>query len=350
MTDPSSDAEKREAFSRKMTDILNGGAINLAMAIGYRTGLFDAMDRLDAPRTASAISEAAGLAERYVREWLGVMVAGGIVELFPDPADDDRFFLPKAHAHLITRRAGNANVGVYTQEIPLLTRCALEPVVRGFATGEGDFYEHYPGFQSFMAELSNAKHREVLVDRFLPSVDGGRLVSRLEAGISVCDLGCAEGVAVLLMAEAYPRSRFTGIDISETVIEVARERAARQGIQNAAFVQAIHDQTRPLEALTGVRRILKPGGAFSMIDIAADSSLAENLDHPHAPFLYTVSLMHCMPVGLADGGAGLGMMWGRQQAVALLQAAGFSDVDVQEIPDDPFNLHFFCRKTNPEDG
>jgi SAM-dependent methyltransferase len=373
MTDPSSDAEKREAFSRKMTDILNGGAINLAMAIGYRTGLFDAMDRLDAPRTASAISEAAGLAERYVREWLGVMVAGGIVELFPDPADDDRFFLPKAHADLITRRAGNANVGVYTQEIPLLTRCALEPVVRGFATGEGVFYDHYPGFQSFMAELSNAKHREVLVDRFLPSVDGGRLVSRLEAGISVCDLGCAEGVAVLLMAEAYPRSRFTGIDISETVIEIARERAARQGIQNAAFVQAdaatladkgafieafdyvtafdaIHDQTRPLEALTGVRRILKPGGAFSMIDIAADSSLAENLDHPLAPFLYTVSLMHCMPVGLADGGAGLGMMWGRQQAVALLQAAGFSDVDVQEIPDDPFNLHFFCRKTNPEDG
>ncbi len=367
------DRSKRDAFSRKMTEILNHGAVNLAMAIGYRTGLFDAMDRLDVPRSAAAVAEAAGLAERYVREWLGVMVAGGIVELLPDPTAEDRFFLPRAHADLVTRRAGNANLGVYTQEIPLLTTSALDPVVRGFTTGEGVSYEHYPGFQSFMTELSDAKHRRVLVDRFLPSVDDGRLVTRLETGISVCDLGCAEGVAVLLMAEAFPRSRFTGIDISETVIEIAREIAVRRGIRNATFVQAdaaalaesgafaeafdyvtafdaIHDQTRPADALTGVRHILKPGGAFSMIDIAAESSLAENLDHPMAPFLYTVSLMHCMPVGLADGGAGLGMMWGRQQAVSMLHTAGFTDVDVQPIPDDPFNLHFFCRKAAPDDG
>ena len=81
-----------------------------------------------------------------------------------------------------------------------------------------------------------------------------------------------------------------------------------------------------------------------MVDIAASSDLAGNMDHPMGMFLYTVSLMHCMPVGLADGGTGLGMMWGQEKAVSMLQDAGFGEVSVEAIPEDPFNLHFFCRK------
>ena len=106
----------------------------------------------------------------------------------------------------------------------------------------------------------------------------------------------------------------------------------------------IHDQTRPLEALRGVNHILTPDGRFSMVDIAANSNLADNVSHPMGPFLYTVSLMHCMPVGLVGGGVGLGMMWGREKAVEMLTDAGFPQVHVMEIPDDPFNLHFFCSK------
>jgi len=107
---------------------------------------------------------------------------------------------------------------------------------------------------------------------------------------------------------------------------------------------SIHDQTRPLDALINVHAILKQGGLFSMVDIAASSYLSDNRDHPMGPFLYTVSLMHCMPVGLVDGGAGLGMMWGRQGAVKMLNEAGFRMVQVLDIPDDPFNLHFLCKK------
>ena len=81
-----------------------------------------------------------------------------------------------------------------------------------------------------------------------------------------------------------------------------------------------------------------------MVDIAASSRLIENKDYPMGPFLYTISLMHCMPVGLVKGGAGLGMMWGREKAVKMLKQAGFQDVQVLEIPDDPFNLHFLCAK------
>jgi hypothetical protein len=81
-----------------------------------------------------------------------------------------------------------------------------------------------------------------------------------------------------------------------------------------------------------------------MVDIAASSSLLENKTHPMGPFLYTVSLMHCMPVGLVEGGRGLGMMWGHQKAVEMLEDAGFTQVEVLEIPTDSFNSHFFCRR------
>ena len=81
-----------------------------------------------------------------------------------------------------------------------------------------------------------------------------------------------------------------------------------------------------------------------MVDIASSSSLIENKAHPMGPFLYTVSLMHCMPVGLLDGGKGLGMMWGEQRAVRMLQDAGFQQVEVLIIPSDPFNSHYFCRR------
>jgi 2-polyprenyl-3-methyl-5-hydroxy-6-metoxy-1,4-benzoquinol methylase len=206
-----------------------------------------------------------------------------------------------------------------------------------------------------------------LVNTFLPSVDNGRIIQRLESGIQVCDLGCSEGVAVILMAEAFPQSRFVGIDISPEAIDEARRQARQQKIENLDFwvqdaadlkskremkglfdyvtaFDAIHDQTRPLDVLRGVNHMLTPDGRFSMVDIAANSNLADNLAHPMGPFLYTVSLMHCMPVGLEGGGTGLGMMWGRQKAVEMLRDAQFQKVQVLEMPDDPFNLHFFCCK------
>ncbi|MGB8720393.1 MAG: class I SAM-dependent methyltransferase, partial [Desulfobacterales bacterium] len=205
------DVEKA-AFSQKMIAILNGGALNLAMAIGYRTGLFDVLAGLERPQPAAAIAASAGLNQRYVSEWLNVMVTGGIIELTTSDHGGSLYRLPVAHAAFLTRASGNRNLAVYTQEIPLLTTCALEPVMAGFKSGDGVPYDHYPAFQAFMTELSDAKHRDVLVDCFLPSVDDGRLVTRLQQGMRVCDLGCGEGLAARLMARAYPRSRFLGLD------------------------------------------------------------------------------------------------------------------------------------------
>lgn len=359
-------------FSDRLVRILNHGALNLALGIGYGHGIFDVLDEQNAPVDLNTLAGLTGLNPRYLREWLGIMVTGGIITLHSDSGESDppddagaRFSLPEAHGDLLCRRAGSGNLGVYTQEIPLLTASALEPVTQGFRTGNGVPFSVYPEFQAFMSELSDAKHQKTLISEFLPSVDQGRLVEKLEAGISVCDLGCGQGVALALMARAFPRSEFTGIDNHGAAIAAAQASAGKRQVSNVRFIcrdaaalaedtalaggfdyvcafDAIHDQSHPLRALKGIRHILRPDGAFSMIDIKAGSDIRDNADHPMAPFLYTVSLMHCMPVGLSDNGRALGMMWGRQKALDLLNAAGFTRVSVQEIPNDPFNLHFYC--------
>ena len=353
-------------FSEKMTDILNYGALNLAMAIGYRNRIFDILEDLNKPVTIKEIAAAASLSERYIREWLGIMVMGKIIKLSKSPDGENIYFLPPDHASFLTRKSGNNNLGVYTQEIPLLTTCAMASVNKAFKTGNGISFSQYPDFQQFMAELANAKHKKMLIQEFLPSVENGKLLGRLNSGIRVCDLGCGQGVALNLMARAFPKSTFTGIDNHEEAIRTGSAEAREMGLSNVVYKEidaakiheskkffrqfdyicafdSIHDQSHPLEVLRGIRYMLAPGGAFSMIDIKAFSNPADNLDHPLGAFLYTVSLMHCMPVGLNDNGTGLGMMWGREKAEAMLRAAGYEHIEIIEMEHDPFNLHYFCR-------
>ncbi len=356
-------------FAQKMTDILNYGALNLAMGIGYKNRIFDVLEDLNKPASIEEISSVSGLNQRYLREWLGIMVTGKIIELSQTAQGENTYFLPFKHAAFLTRKSGSNNLGVYTQEIPLLTSCAINSVNQGFQTGEGIPFSQYPDFQEFMGELADAKHKQVLIADFLPSVDNGKLVERLTEGIRVCDLGCGEGVALNLMANAFPKSTFTGIDNHETAVREGRQEAREQGLSNAVYERvdaaviygnseffkqfdyicafdAIHDQSHPLEVLKGIHYMLAPGGMFSMIDIKAFSNHADNLDHPMGAFLYTVSLMHCMPVGLNDNGTGLGMMWGREQAETMLSEAGFENIEVIEMEHDNFNLHYLCRVEN----
>jgi 2-polyprenyl-3-methyl-5-hydroxy-6-metoxy-1,4-benzoquinol methylase len=105
---------------------------------------------------------------------------------------------------------------------------------------------------------------------------------------------------------------------------------------------AIHDQARPDKVLAAIAKALKPNGTFLMQDIAASSHMHKNCDHPAGPFLYTISCMHCMTVSLAQNGAGLGAMWGEEQAREMLHAAGFSRIDVKKLPHDFQNSYFIA--------
>jgi 2-polyprenyl-3-methyl-5-hydroxy-6-metoxy-1,4-benzoquinol methylase len=359
-------ADKEEKFAGFMTQVLNYGSLNLALGMGYRLGLFEALAKFEGYASCDELAGEAGVSPRYLKEWLGVMACGGVVELTCDDDGQEAYRLPQEHAAYLLK-GSKLNLGVYTQEIPLLTANAGDAVERSFKSGQGVGYERYPEFQDFMAELADAKHKSTLVETFLPSVDGGDMLKRLEAGSAVCDLGCGSGLAARLMAKAFPKSHITGMDFSPQAIDSAKQAAKAEALGNLSYVledaaavaqkpeyaarydyitafDAIHDQSHPDKALMGVRHMLRSGGVFSMVDIAAESGHKGNLEHAMGPFLYTVSLMHCMPVGLNDNGHGLGMMWGKQLAVKMLEEAGFKEVKALEMDFDPFNLHFQCKR------
>ena len=348
------DREKAQAFVQKLTDILVGGRLSLMLSIGHQTGLFDTMSTL-APSTSVQVAEAAALHERYVREWLAAMVTSRIVEYDPER---QTYWLPPEHASALTRAAGPGNRAVMALMNSLLAQ-AEESVVACFRHGGGVPYSAFERFAQVMAEMTAGVFDGTLLQRTLPAVPG--VVERLRAGIDVADIACGSGRAINLMARAFPASRFIGFDISEDALEAARAEAGAWGLTNAHFEAAdaaalrmtsafdlvtafdgIHDQAHPATVLSNIARALRPGGTFLMVDIAASSHLHENMDDPLAAFRYTMSTMHCMTVSLAQGGVGLGTMWGEQLARQMLAQAGFTLLDVMRIDGDISNSYYIA--------
>lgn len=349
------DRAKAEAFGGRTVGVLNDGFLALLMSVGYRTNLFETLAELP-QATSEEIAEAAGLQERWVREWLGGMVVGGIVEHDPVAAT---YRLPPEHAASLTRAAGPDNLAFFTQYVGLCGQVE-DRVVGAFRRG-GVPYEAYPRFQDLQAEETAREYDAKLLDVWLPLVDG--LAQRLAEGIDVLDVGCGKGHAVNLLAAAFPRSRFAGYDFSPEGIAGARAEAAALGLANvrsqvrdaaeidepAAYdlitaFDVIHDLARPEETLAAIHRGLRPGGTFLMVDIQASSRLQENVDHPLGPLLYGVSVFHCMAVSLAQGGPGLGTVWGEQRATALVRAAGFQDVETVHAEGDVLQAFYVARK------
>ena len=345
-----------EEFAERMLRTMNEAALALMVSVGHRTGLFDAMAGMPAA-TSAEIASTAGLDERYVREWLAAMTTGRIVE---HDGSAGTYSLPAAHAAWLTRAAGMQNLATGMQYIGLVATVE-DQIVECFRHGGGVPYSAFPRFQAVMAEDSGAVHDATLIDGTLPLVPG--LVARLSDGIDVADVGCGSGHAINLMARAFPRSRFTGFDFSEAGIASARAEAAHRGLANARFEQrdaarldetarfdfvttfdAVHDQARPDLMLAGIAAALRPGGVYLCVDTSASSKLAENVSHPLATFLYTVSCMHCMTVSLADGGMGLGTMWGEQTARTMLGEAGFTSVEAKRVDGDIVNAYIIASK------
>jgi ubiquinone/menaquinone biosynthesis C-methylase UbiE len=350
------DQAKAEEFTNRMVGILNDGMLSLMVSVGHRTGLFDVMAGLP-PCTGHEVAAASGLNERYVTEWLGAMVTGRIVKHDPTAR---KFWLPAEHAGCLTRAAGPDNLATQAQYVALLGDVETE-IVDCFKRGGGVPYSSYPDFQRLMAEDSRQVFDATLIDVTLPLVPG--LGDRLTAGIDVADVGCGSGHAVNLMAHAFPKSRFVGYDFSKEGITAARVEALALGLTNARFEQkdatklagrgrfdfvttfdSVHDQAHPDRVLKGIEGLLRLGGDYLCVDIAASSNVAENIDHPLGPLLYTVSCMHCMTVSLALGGAGLGAMWGRQKALAMLAEAGFTNVEMKNVDGDIFNNYYIAHK------
>jgi len=343
-----------ESFEAQMLDVMNKSSLALMLSIGHRTKLFDMMAKMP-PATSSDIAANAHLNERYVREWLGALVTAKIIDYDPSSG---RYSIAKDKADFLTRE-GSFNFAASMQFIPVLAH--VEDQILGcFENGGGVPYESYARFHEVMAEESNQTVLAELIEGILPVVPG--LIERLNRGIRVLDVGCGSGRAINLMAKNFPTSHFSGYDFSDEAVGNATSESKKLGLGNTTFrkqdvasfdhreefdlitaFDAIHDQADPDKVLKNIRGALKPDGVFLMQDIGASSRLEDNMDHPLAPFLYTVSCLHCMTVSLALNGRGLGAMWGREKAVEMLNDAGFSSVDVKQLPHDPINYYYIAR-------
>jgi len=347
---------KAEEFASKMFQFLNSGMLSLMISIGYKTGLFDIISQLK-PSTSQEISQATQLNERYIREWLGAMVTGNIIEY---DSLTEKYFLPKEHSAFLTRKSGIDNLAVLAQYVSLMGNVE-DKIVECFRNGGGLPYSEYPKFQELQAEETARIFDSKLTNQILPLIP--EIDNKLNDGIKVLDIGCGRGRAINLMGKAFSRSEFTGCDISHEGISSAKEEAKNMGLTNVQFeikdallveelgkfdlitaFDTIHDQVQPTKVLKAINASLNNDGFFLMQDIAASSKVEKNIDSLLAPTLYTISTMHCMSVSLAFDGEGLGTMWGKELAVNKLTEAGFKDIKVKNVEGDIMNYYYVSRK------
>ncbi len=353
------DNQKADAFADRLVETLNAGGLSVMLSIGHRTGLFDVMDG-KGDLTSEQLAEQAGLNERYVREWLNSMVVSQVADYDPDTR---RYTLPDEHAAYLTRRSDDGNIAVFAQYIPIMGTVE-DDIVECFQHGGGVPYDKFHRFHEIMAEDSGQTVLPALREHILPLVPD--LVNKLEQGIRVLDVGCGRGKALHLLAGWFPNSTFVGMDLSQEAIEYAREEAREQGHTNVEFqvrdlsdfdrdaprgqydlittFDAVHDQARPLSVLKGIYHALKDDGVYLMQDIHGHSEVHENLEHPIGPLLYALSTNHCMTVSLAQGGEGLGTLWGQEKARELLSAAGFKQIAIHQLEHDFQNDYYVIRK------
>jgi len=352
---PELDEARIERFAERLLGRYTDSLVTLMIDLADRTGLFGALAA--GPCTSQELAARAGLQERYLRECLGALVTARIVDFDPGTR---HYLLPTEHAVCLTGD-GSLNLAPMARVGTVLAG-HVAAVARAFREGGGVPYDAFrPEFTEMMDGVSRGLMDSQLVDGILPLTSD--LIDRLSAGIRVADLGCGTGHAVTVLARAFPRSTFTGYDLAADAIEAARAEAAELGLTNATFdtldvaalpavppfdaicaFDAIHDQADPAGVLARAHAALAPGGTFLMMDVKAASDLEDNLDNPLAPWLYGVSTLHCTTVSLAQGGAGLGTVWGERVARQMLADAGFIEVTVHDVPDDPLDSVYIARK------
>lgn len=348
------DPERLEAFlGRAIADC--GGALGVVLAaLGDRLGLFAAMAD-GRPVSAGELAARTGTNERYLREWLNAQAAGGYVIYTPH---DDAYTLPLEHA-LVLNGDGPADLGGQFRAVAGAL-AARERLEERFRTGEGlgwheQDHDVFCGVERGFA----AGYRTNLVSEWLPALDG--VVERLQAGARVADVGCGHGISTIIMAQAFPQSRFVGFDYHAASIEVARQRADEAGVADrvrfevataAAYpgrsydlvccFDALHDMGDPVGAARHVRSTLAADGTWLVVEPFAGDHIEDNLT-PIGRLYYGMSTLLCTPGSLSQPGrAGLGAQAGEARLCEVAGEAGFTHV--RRAAQTPLNLVLELRR------
>jgi 2-polyprenyl-3-methyl-5-hydroxy-6-metoxy-1,4-benzoquinol methylase len=300
--------------------------------------------------TSAALAEAAGVRERYVREWLANQVAGGYVSY--DSATQT-YMLPPAQAMVLA----NEQSPIYMAaafEVAASFWLDEDKIAETFRSGEGlGWHAHnhrlFCGTESFF----RTGYRAHLVAEWLPALDG--VVERLKRGARVADIGCGHGASTILMAQAFPKSSFVGLDYHDASIATARSRAAEQGVSGniafevkraseldgsdfdlICFMDCLHDLGDPVGALKRCRTALKPDGKVLLVEPYAGDRLEENLN-PIGRMYYAASAMLCTPHSLSqEVGLALGAQAGEERLRQVARDAGFANL--RRAAQTPVNL------------
>jgi SAM-dependent methyltransferase len=346
------DEEKLGPFLDRAINDLGSAMSAVLMLIGDELGLYSALaqDKL----SSVELAERTGTSERYVREWLANQVAGGYVDY---DAASDTYYLNDEQALCLANPNGPTDLpGAYAivQDLFHVRQRAVE----NFRSGAGmEWGEHHPCLFDGTERFFRAGYHANLLSSWLPALDG--VVDKLIAGARVADVGCGHGASTILMAHAFPKSEFVGIDYHDASIATARERAAKARAANArfevadatsydggdydliAFFDCLHDMADPSGAARRARQALKPDGHCLLVEPAAGDTVIENLN-PVGRLYYAASSLICVPVSLARKGPALGAQAGeRRLREVMVDGGGFTSF--RRATQTPFNLIFEAR-------
>jgi 2-polyprenyl-3-methyl-5-hydroxy-6-metoxy-1,4-benzoquinol methylase len=343
-----------EAFAGQIATEI-GAALNAALVtIGDQLGLYRAM--ADArPIRAGELAMRTSTHERYVREWLNAQAAGGFVTY---DSQEDSYTLPAEHAFVLADESSPvAMAGIFQAATAVID--GRTRVAERFRTGEGvGWHEHHDGLFSGTERSFGANYRMNLVTEWLPALTGG--VEKLTRGARVADIGCGHGAATILMAQAFPASRFTGIDAHAGSIATARTRAEQAGVADRvrfevadaaeyegggydliAFFDALHDLGDPVAAARRARAALADQGSCMLVEPFAGDRIEDNLN-PVGRMYYGFSTLVCTPGSLSQPGrAGLGTQAGEARLREVMLEAGFGSV--RRAAETPLNLVLEAR-------
>ena len=347
------DNERLEQLMGRIIDEL-GGALGAGLiVVGERAGLWAALAGAD-PMTSGDLAARSGADERYVREWLRAMAAGGYVDYAPE---DDTYAISDEVAFAMADPAGPTVPGACQVVLGALE--ATGRVAERFASGEGlGWHEHHHDLFEGTERFFRPQYAAHLVEEWIPALDGVRDV--LADGARVADVGCGHGASTILMAEAFPASRFTGFDYHEPSIAHARVAAHEAGVADrvdfavapadafpgedydlVAMFDCLHDMGDPAGVARHVRDALAPGGAWMVVEPMAGDRVEDNLN-PVGRLFYSASTLVCTPASLAqDGRAALGAQAGEAALTEVIRSGGFSRV--RRATETPVNIVLEAR-------
>jgi 2-polyprenyl-3-methyl-5-hydroxy-6-metoxy-1,4-benzoquinol methylase len=353
----STDPDRLAAFALKVWGYKQGEVVALMVHLGDRLGIYQAMAG-QAPMTAPQLAARTGLHERWLREWLRSQAAAGLLET----DDGEMFELTPEGAEVLADESGSLWFAAGAFLGGVAAPDVVERLADAFRTGRGLSYDDMgPSAAHGVERMLGPWTRLALVPRILPALED--VVAKLERGACVADVGCGSGVALLAMAEAYPKSSFAGYDPSRHAIDRAASRVAVSGLTNVELrndaavdlpraptydlvltLDCIHDMTRPAEALAAIRSAVQPDGTWLIKDIRAGATWADNIRNPVLAMMYGTSVATCMSSALSEpGGAGLGTLgFHRQLAEQMCRDAGFTRFTMHDF-DDPANLYYEVR-------